>query len=80
MQEIERADSGIRSFVSVQGALCMYPIWKYTAQELKDHYLPKMATGEWIGCFGLTEPDLDPIQLECSHGLKGWGSLYHQRK
>lgn len=57
MQEIERADSGIRSFVSVQGALCMYPIWKYAAQELKDHYLPKMATGEWIGCFGLTEPD-----------------------
>lgn len=57
MQEIERGDSGLRSFVSVQGALCMYPIWRYGSDELKERYLPRMATGELIGCFGLTEPD-----------------------
>ena len=57
MQELERADSGIRSFVSVQGALCMFPIAEFGSEELKRKYLPKMAKGEWIGCFGLTEPD-----------------------
>lgn len=57
MQELERADSGIRSFVSVQGALCMYPISAFGTEEHKKKYLPKMAKGEWIGCFGLTEPD-----------------------
>jgi len=57
MQELERADSGIRSFVSVQGALCMYPIYAYGSEEQKKKYLPKMAKGELIGCFGLTEPD-----------------------
>ena len=57
MQELERADSGIRSFVSVQGALCMFPIAEFGSEELKKKYLPKMAKGEWIGCFGLTEPD-----------------------
>ncbi len=57
MQEIERADSGIRSFVSVQGGLCMYPIYKYASETLKKKFLPKMSTGELIGCFGLTEPD-----------------------
>ncbi|MCE3011340.1 MAG: acyl-CoA dehydrogenase family protein [Proteobacteria bacterium] len=57
MQEIERGDSGIRSFASVQGALCMYPIHAYGSEDLKKSYLPKMATGEWIGCFGLTEAD-----------------------
>lgn len=57
MQEIERGDSGLRSFVSVQGALCMYPIWKYGSEQMKQKYLPKMATGELIGCFGLTESD-----------------------
>ncbi len=57
MQELERGDSGIRSFVSVQGALCMYPIHAFASEELKKKYLPKMATGEFIGCFGLTEPD-----------------------
>jgi glutaryl-CoA dehydrogenase len=56
MQEIERGDSGIRSFVSVQGALCMYPIHAYGSEEQKQHWLPRMATGEAIGCFGLTEP------------------------
>lgn len=57
MQEIERADSGIRSFVSVQGALCMYPIYAYGSEEQKQKFLPSMARGEIIGCFGLTEPD-----------------------
>lgn len=57
MQEIERADSGMRSFVSVQGALCMYPIYAYGNEEQKQKYLPAMARGEVIGCFGLTEPD-----------------------
>ncbi|HPI39553.1 MAG TPA: acyl-CoA dehydrogenase family protein [Pseudobdellovibrionaceae bacterium] len=57
MQELERGDSGIRSFVSVQGALCMYPISAFGTEEHKKKYLPKMAKGEWIGCFGLTEPD-----------------------
>jgi len=57
MQELERGDSGLRSFVSVQGALCMYPIYAFGSDEHKKKYLPKMAKGEWIGCFGLTEPD-----------------------
>ncbi|MCK6502615.1 acyl-CoA dehydrogenase [Myxococcota bacterium] len=56
-QEMERGDSGLRSFVSVQGSLCMFPIWKYGSEEQKQKYLPKMAKGELIGCFGLTEPD-----------------------
>lgn len=56
MQEIERGDSGLRSFVSVQGALCMYPIHAYGSEEQKQKWLPRMATGEAIGCFGLTEP------------------------
>ena len=57
MQELERGDSGLRSFVSVQGALCMYPIHAYGSEEQKDNWLPKMATGEVVGCFGLTEAD-----------------------
>jgi len=57
MQELERGDSGLRSFVSVQGALVMYPIWKYGSPEQKDFWLPKLQTGSAIGCFGLTEPD-----------------------
>jgi glutaryl-CoA dehydrogenase len=57
MQELERGDSGIRSFASVQGALAMYPIYAFGTEEQKKHYLPKMAAGEVIGCFGLTEPD-----------------------
>ncbi len=57
MQELERGDSGIRSFASVQGALVMYPIFAFGSEEQKRMYLPKMATGEIIGCFGLTEPD-----------------------
>ncbi|WP_136480356.1 acyl-CoA dehydrogenase family protein [Cognatitamlana onchidii] len=57
MQEIERGDSGIRSTASVQSSLVMYPIWKYGNEAQKQKYLPKLASGEWIGCFGLTEPD-----------------------
>lgn len=57
MQELERGDSGLRSFVSVQGALCMYPIAQFGTEAHKQKYLPKMAKGELIGCFGLTEPD-----------------------
>ena len=56
MQEIERGDSGLRSFVSVQGALVMYPIFTYGSAEQKDRWLPKMQSGDAIGCFGLTEP------------------------
>ncbi len=57
MQELERADSGIRSMASVQGSLVMYPIYRFGSEEQKMHYLPKLASGEYIGCFGLTEPD-----------------------
>src|SRR6476619_375799 len=57
MQELERGDSGLRSFVSVQGALAMYPIYAFGSEEQKKKYLPEMAAGKVIGCFGLTEPD-----------------------
>lgn len=57
MQELERCDSGIRSTASVQSSLVMYPIWKYGSEEQRMKYLPKLATGEMMGCFGLTEPD-----------------------
>jgi len=57
MQELERGDSGIRSMASVQSSLVMYPIWKYGSEEQRLKYLPKLATGEWVGCFGLTEPN-----------------------
>ena len=57
MQELERADSGIRSFASVQGALVMYPVYAFGSEEQKHEWLPKLASGEKIGCFGLTEPD-----------------------
>ena len=57
MQEIERGDSGVRSTASVQSSLVMYPIWKYGNEAQKQKYLPKLASGEFIGCFGLTEPN-----------------------
>jgi glutaryl-CoA dehydrogenase len=57
MQELERADSGIRSCASVQSSLVMYPIWKFGSEEQRKKFLPKLATGEWIGSFGLTEPN-----------------------
>ncbi len=57
MQELERADSGLRSFCSVQGSLVMYPIWAFGSEEQKNKYLPALAKGDKVGCFGLTEPD-----------------------
>ena len=56
-REVERVDSGYRSMMSVQSSLVMYPIYAYGTEEQRQKYLPKLATGEWIGCFGLTEPD-----------------------
>ncbi|MEO5999872.1 MAG: acyl-CoA dehydrogenase family protein [Chitinophagaceae bacterium] len=57
MQELERGDSGVRSTASVQGSLVMFPIYEYGTEEQRKKYLPKLASGEWLGCFGLTEPD-----------------------
>jgi glutaryl-CoA dehydrogenase len=57
MQELERGDSGVRSTASVQGSLVMFPIFEYGSEEQRQKFLPKLATGEWLGCFGLTEPD-----------------------
>jgi glutaryl-CoA dehydrogenase len=66
--ELEAGDSGFRSFVSVQGSLCMFPIWRYGSEEQKQRWLPAMARGEVIGCFGLTEPDSgsDPGSMRAS--------------
>ncbi len=68
MQELERGDSGIRSTASVQGSLVMYPIYAYGSEEQKRRFLPRLASGEWMGCFGLTEPD---------HGSNPAGMLSH---
>jgi len=70
-QELERGDSGIRSFVSVQSSLCMYPIYAFGSEEQKQKYLPRMARGEVIGCFGLTEPHggSDPANMK-THAKK----------
>jgi glutaryl-CoA dehydrogenase len=75
MQELERGDSGIRSAISVQGALCMFPIWAYASEEIKQRYLPGMAQGEIIGCFGLTEPDFgsNPSGMQTRATKKGDG-------
>jgi glutaryl-CoA dehydrogenase len=72
-QELERGDSGIRSFVSVQSSLCMYPIYTYGSEEQKQKYLPRMATGELIGCFGLTEPHggSDPANMKTHARRRG---------
>lgn len=72
-QELERGDSGLRSFVSVQGSLCMFPIWRYGSEEQKERWLPSMARGEAIGCFGLTEPDggSDPGTMKTTATRKG---------
>lgn len=66
MQELERGDSGLRSFCSVQGALAMYPIWAFGSEAQKERFLPEMAKGRLIGCFGLTEPDhgSDPAGMQ----------------
>ena len=65
-REVERVDSGYRSAMSVQSSLVMHPIWAYGSDEQKDRYLPKLASGEWVGCFGLTEPDAgsDPAGMK----------------
>ena len=72
-QELERGDSGIRSFVSVQSSLCMYPIHAYGSPEQKERYLPAMARGEFIGCFGLTEPHggSDPANMKTHARQRG---------
>jgi glutaryl-CoA dehydrogenase len=72
-QELERGDSGIRSFVSVQSSLCMYPIHAYGSEEQKQQYLPRMARGEVIGCFGLTEPHggSDPANMKTHAKRRG---------
>jgi len=64
-REVERVDSGYRSAMSVQSSLVMHPIYSYGSDAQKDEYLPKLATGEWVGCFGLTEPDAgsDPASM-----------------
>ena len=70
MQELERGDSGVRSTASVQGSLVMFPIHAYGTEEQKRKFLPRLASGEWLGCFGLTEPD---------HGSNPAGMLSHYR-
>lgn len=72
-QELERGDSGIRSFVSVQSSLCMYPIYAFGSEEQKQKWLPRMARGEVIGCFGLTEPHggSDPSNMKTNAKKKG---------
>src|SRR5271166_3538188 len=64
-RELEAADSGLRSMVSVQGSLAMFPIWKYGSDEQRDEWLPRMSAGQAVGCFGLTEPDhgSDPASM-----------------
>jgi glutaryl-CoA dehydrogenase len=73
MQELERGDSGVRSFASVQGSLVMYPIHTFGSEAQKERWLPRMAKGEAIGCFGLTEPDFgsNPSGMRCSAKRQG---------
>lgn len=76
MQEIERGDSGIRSTASVQSSLVMYPIWKYGNETQRQKYLPKLASGEWMGCFGLTEPDHGSNPSGMTTNFKDMGDHY----
>ncbi len=76
MQELERGDSGLRSFASVQGSLCMYPILRYGSPEQKQRWLPEMSAGRVIGCFGLTEPDagshVSAMRTQATRSADGW--------
>ncbi len=76
MQELERGDSGIRSTASVQSSLVMYPIYTYGSEEQRKRYLPKLASGEWMGCFGLTEPDHGSNPGGMVTNIKDKGSYY----
>ncbi|HNR48978.1 MAG TPA: acyl-CoA dehydrogenase family protein [Bacteroidia bacterium] len=76
MQELERGDSGIRSTASVQSSLVMYPIYTYGTEEQRKKYLPKLATGQWMGCFGLTEPDHGSNPGGMVTNIKDKGSHY----
>lgn len=76
MQEIERGDSGVRSTASVQSSLVMYPIWKYGSEEQRKKFLPKLATGEWMGSFGLTEPDFGSNPAGMVTNFKDKGDHY----
>ena len=76
MQEIERGDSGVRSTASVQSSLVMYPIWKYGDEKQKQKFLPKLASGEWMGCFGLTEPDHGSNPSGMTTSFKDMGDHY----
>lgn len=81
-QELERGDSGLRSFVSVQSSLCMYPIFAFGSEEQRQKWLPKMAAGETIGCFGLTEPDSgsDPASMKTAAKKVSGGWLLNGSK
>ncbi len=76
MQEIERGDSGIRSTASVQGSLVMYPIYAYGSEEQKQKYLPQLASGQLMGCFGLTEPDFGSNPIGMVTNIKDKGGYY----
>jgi len=81
-QELERGDSSLRSFISVQNSLCMYPIFQYGTEQQKNHFLPEMAKGNLIGCFGLTEPNAgsDPNSLETTAKKVSGGWLLNGNK
>jgi glutaryl-CoA dehydrogenase len=76
MQEIERGDSGMRSTASVQGSLVMFPIYAYGSEEQRKKYLPKLGSGEWLGCFGLTEPDHGSNPGGMTTNIKDMGDHY----
>ena len=82
MQELERADSGLRSFCSVQGALVMYPILSYGSEEQRERWLPKLRSGEAIGCFGLTEPGFgsNPAGMQTTARRDGGGWVLNGEK
>ena len=76
MQELERGDSGVRSTASVQGSLVMFPIYEYGSEAQRNKFLPKLASGEWLGCFGLTEPDHGSDPASMTTNIKDKGDHY----